>query len=304
MKNFIKATEIWIPDETYTQLTLRNGEYGEHETLESATQKMTFAYNEGLPGKVWAEGHPVILTDLKASFFQRTELALSLGLTSAIAMPIFKGEYLSAVLVFFCGDSEEHAGAIEVWRATPNRVHEMELINGYYGTMVEFEWISKRIKIMKGQGLPGTVWKREAPVIMNSLGKSESFIRAKKAAKEGLTTALGLPAGMRTKDGYVITFLTDKGTPIARQIEIWSTDENDTLKFIEGYSAAEVDLAALYEEVTFTKENSLIGQTWKQGRPLLSKNCKSDYAPENCNCILTLPILQDGFCFEIIAFYY
>lgn len=305
MNNFIKATEIWIPDAGFTKLSLKNGEYGENEELESVSQEMTFAYDEGLPGKAWAQRHPIILTDLEGSYFKRTELVMSLGLTSAIAMPIFTGEYLRAVVVFFCGSSEAHAGAIEVWRATPDRVHEMELVNGYYGTMKDFEWISKRIKIMKGQGLPGKVWKSEAPVMMGDLRKSATFMRSAKAVKEGITTAFGIPAWIDPSEGYTMTFLSAKGTPIARRFEIWKTDHEDgTVHFVDGYSHGEIDLVSQYEGVTFSKKDSLLGKTWKLGRPLLSKNFETEYAPKDCNYVLTLPIIQYGICESVIAFYY
>jgi hypothetical protein len=305
MNNFIKATEIWIPDPGFTKLSLKNGEYGENEELESVSQGMTFAYDEGLPGKAWAQRHPIILTDLEGSFFKRTELVMSLGLTAAIAMPIFAGEYLRAVVVFFCGSSEAHAGAIEVWRATPDRVHEMELVNGYYGTMADFEWISRRTKIMKGQGLPGSVWKRESPVMMGDLRESATFMRSAKAVKEGITTAFGIPAWIDPSDGYVMTFLSAKGTPIARRFEIWETNhEDETLHFVDGYSHGKIDLVSQYEEVAFAKEDSLLGKTWTLGRPLLSENFETVYAPKDCNYVLTLPIIQYGICKTVIAFYY
>jgi hypothetical protein len=305
MNNFIKATEIWIPNETQTTLTLQSGLYGENAELEAYSQNLTFAYNDGLPGKAWAKGHPIVLTNLEESFFKRTEIVMSLGLTCAIAMPIFAGEYLRAVVVFLCGDSNEHAGAIEVWRATPDRVKEMELVNGYYGTMEDFAWISKSIKIMKGQGLPGGVWKSGEPVIMQNLGESATFMRAKKALKEGITTALALPAWTDESQGYVMTFLSAKGTPIARRFEIWQPNhETQTLGFRDGYSHGDVDLSALYSDMELAKEDSIMGETWKRGLPILSKNEASEYAPKESEYMLTLPIIQDGLCRAIIAFYY
>jgi hypothetical protein len=235
MENFIKATEIWVPNEGKTELTLQSGLYEDKKELEEYSKTISFAYNDGLPGKAWALKQPIVLTNLEESFFQRTELVQSLGLTCAIAMPIFTGEYLKAVVVFLCGDDKEHAGAIEVWRASRDRRKEMELVNGYYGTMEDFAWISKSIKIMKGQGLPGNVWKSKEPIIMKNLGESATFMRAKKAAKEGITTALAIPAWVEEEDGYVMTFLSAKGTPIARRFEIWvPNSETRTLHFKDG----------------------------------------------------------------------
>ena len=116
--------------------------------------------------------HPIVLNKLDGSFFKRTELANKINITAAIAMPIFAGQYLQSVVVFLCGDNEEQSGAIELWHASPDRLNEMALVEGYYGTMEEFEWISRNIKIMKSQGLPGSVWKTKMPLIMKNLGES------------------------------------------------------------------------------------------------------------------------------------
>ncbi len=305
MSNFIKATEIWIPNENQTALTLHSGLYGENIELELYSKNIVFYYNYGLPGKAWAMGHPIVLTDLEESFFKRTDIVKELGLTSAIAMPIFAGEYLRAVVVFLCGDSEEHAGAIELWRASPDRIKEMELVNGYYGTMEEFAWISKSIKIMKGQGLPGNAWKNSAPLIMKNLGESATFMRAKKAHKEGITTALAIPAWIDESDGYIMTFLSAKGTPIARRFEIWYPDHKDgTLHFQDGYSHGDVNLDELYDGVVIQKEESLLGESWRRGLPLLNKNSQEEHEPKDCDYTLVIPVIQNGFCQALIRFYY
>ncbi len=46
---------------------------------------------------------------------------------------------------------------------------------------------------LKGEGLPGIVWKGEKPVIWEDLGNSTSFKRHKAAKKAGLLAGLGLP---------------------------------------------------------------------------------------------------------------
>jgi len=304
MKNFIKATEIWVPNSDKTELFLESGVYGENKELETYSKDMIFKYNDGLPGKAWAKKQPIILTDLSESFFKRTEIVTSLGLTCAIAMPIFNGAYLNAVVVFFCGDSEDHAGAIEVWKASVDRINEMELINGYYGTMEEFAWISKSIKIMKGQGLPGNVWKNKQPIIMN-LSESATFMRSKKAIKEGITTALGIPAWVDEEDGFVMTFLSAKGTPIARRFEIWiPNEETRTLSFSTGYTHGDKDLKALYSNVNLEKDTSIIGHTWKRGMPILTQLKNNPYAPKDCDNILSIPVIQNGYCKAVIAFYF
>ena len=116
MKTFIRVVELWVPDRTRTKLEfggcLCSAEYSEFKAV---SENALFAYDEGLPGKAWASGHPVILTKFANSYFKRTDEAVEAGLTCGVALPVFAGEFLMAVMVLFCGDDEKHVGAIELW---------------------------------------------------------------------------------------------------------------------------------------------------------------------------------------------
>ncbi len=120
MKTFIKVAEIWIPGKDRTQLELDSGAYGGLEDFKTASEQTRFNYYEGVPGTAWALGHPVVVKEFTHSCFKRTEAAKKAGLTCAIGIPVFSGEFLMAVVVFLCGDDEEHAGAIEVWGNDPD----------------------------------------------------------------------------------------------------------------------------------------------------------------------------------------
>lgn len=303
MKHFIKATEIWEFNSDKTELILSKGIYENIQEFEEKSVDFSFKYNEGLPGKAWAQKHPIVLNKLEGSFFKRIDLANKINITAAIAMPIFAGEYLQSVVVFLCGDCEEHAGAIELWHANPDRKKEMALVEGYYGTMEEFEWISRNIKIMKSQGLPGTVWNSKMPLMMNDLGKTATFMRASKASKAGITTALGIPAWIDEKDGYVMTFLSGKNTPIARRFEIWLPSE-DGLVFDDGYSIGDIDLPEVHKDTKYKKNESILGRVWETGHPILTNKSDMSAAPGEYDAVLVLPILQYGFFKAAIVFYY
>lgn len=303
MKHFIKATEIWELNSFKTELVLTKGIYGNFKEFEEKSSEYSFKYNEGLPGQAWAKKHPIIITNLEDSVFQRTQIANKINITAAIAMPIFIGEYLQAVVVFLCGDCEEHSGAIELWHANPNRRNEMALVDGYYGTMEEFEWISRNIKIMKSQGLPGGVWKNKMPVIMKNLGESATFMRASKAAKVGITTALAIPTWIDEEDGYVMTFLSGKNTPIARRFEIW-IPSNDELKFLDGYSIGDIDLFETHRTTTYKKNSSILGKVWETGHPILSNYSDMKGVPGEYDAVLVIPVLEKGFFKAAIVFYY
>ena len=82
MKTFIRVVELWVPDRTRTRLEfggcLGSEEYSEFKAV---SENALFAYDEGLPGKAWASGHPVILTEFANSYFKRTDEAIEAGLT-------------------------------------------------------------------------------------------------------------------------------------------------------------------------------------------------------------------------------
>lgn len=215
-RTFISVTEIWVP--TDGVLTLASGDYGDLANFASISGRESFAKGEGLPGKAWAEARPVVLKKFEGSYFKRTEAAKEAGLTCAIAVPIFDGADLKAVLVVLCSDDDDRVGAIEVWGGEDDI---LTLSDGYYGAAKHFEWVSQHTQFPRGQGLPGGVWASQTPILMRDLGAGYSFIRSESAGKAGLTTGLGLPVPVPGDTPYVLSLLSARGTPIARRFEMW-----------------------------------------------------------------------------------
>ncbi|TAK77135.1 MAG: GAF domain-containing protein, partial [Aquabacterium sp.] len=110
---FIQIVEVWTPTADRCALELHGGLFGEHEAFKAISRKLYFGYGEGLPGRAWAERRPVIFTDLQQAGFVRRVAARRDALTCAVGLPIFAGDYLLAVLAFFCGADEQRVGAIE-----------------------------------------------------------------------------------------------------------------------------------------------------------------------------------------------
>ena len=215
-KTFIQVAEIWVPEgET---LVHGGGSYGDLAAFEAASRRESFAKGQGLPGKAWAEARPVVLKGFDGSYFKRTEAATEAGLTSAVAIPVFAGKTLKAVLVVLCGDDENRTGAIEIWKEAEGL---LMLDDGYYGAAKHFEWVSQHTHFPAGQGLPGGVWASSTPILMRDLGSGYRFIRADSAGKAGLTTGLGVPIPVPGGASYVLTLLSARGTPIARRFELW-----------------------------------------------------------------------------------
>ena len=215
---FILATEVWVPGPSGDVLLRSDGIYGPLKPFEATAEDHGFARGEGLPGRAWKEGRPIVLTDLSGPGFLRTAPAGEAGLAAAVAIPVFSGAALKGVLVLFCGRDDAHVGAIEVWRGTGDR---MTLDAGFYGAAPAFREVSEQTAFAPGQGLPGGVWAAGAPMLMRDLGASAGFVRSAAARAAGLTTGLGLPVATPSGESFVLTLLSGRATPIARRFEIW-----------------------------------------------------------------------------------
>ena len=215
-QTFVAVSEVWVPKGE--RLVHGGGDYGALEGFEAASRRESFGLGEGLPGKAWAERRPVVLKSFDGSYFKRTEAARDAGLTAAVAIPVFAGEALRAVLVVLCAGDDDHIGAIEVWADDDGT---LSLEDGYYGAAGHFEWVSRRTSFPRGQGLPGAVLASGAPILMRDLGSGYRFVRAEAAGKAGLTTGLGIPVLAPGGPARVVTLLSARGTPIARRFEIW-----------------------------------------------------------------------------------
>ena len=222
MKTFIRVIETWVPDAMGTLLEFGAGLYGSARRFGAVSKGMCFGRGEGLPGQAWERGRPIVLKQLEGSYFRRTQAASAEGLTSAIALPIFAGAQLKAVMVIFCGDDEGEAGAIELWRNDPAESTDLELDEGYYGDTAEvFEFISRQTSFRKGTGLPGLAWESALPVFMPDLGKGTRFLRSDSAEKVGINRGFALPCTSTDRANYVMCFLSARATPIVRRFETW-----------------------------------------------------------------------------------
>lgn len=310
MKTFLKATEFWLPSADNATLQFGGGTYDMDAPFRNITERLRFQYDQGLPGKAWAAGHPILLTEFEGSYFLRSEAAKRAGITTGIAMPIFAGEILLAVVVFFCGDDEECVGSMEIWHSDLERSYDLELADGYFGSLDHFEFISRRTALRKGVGLPGIAWENSMPLIMNDLGHSQRFIRSEEALKAGITTGLALPIqGLDPHQVYLMAFLSARNTPLARQIEIW-VPSYTSLIFQSGYSADGRDLFSRYDGALLDKGIGAIGRAWLTGRPqIVQKIAMSDSDEEyslqafGFKHVVAIPILENAKVTSVVALY-
>jgi PAS domain S-box-containing protein len=70
--------------------------------LQEDTRVRTFLRGEGLPGRVWRSGEPVVVEDLSADpIFLRAQAARDDGLRTAVAFPMLRGDTLLGVFELF-----------------------------------------------------------------------------------------------------------------------------------------------------------------------------------------------------------
>lgn len=222
MNTFIRVAEIWVPDAEGHLLEFGGGVYDNAPDFGAASRAMCFGRGEGLPGRVWEAGRPILLKDLQGGYFQRSAAARAAGLACAVAFPVFAGERLKAVVVLFCGDGAGQSGAIELWRNDPRVTTDMTLLDGVYGAQdAAFEAASRQTYLPRGTGLPGLAWQRQASVFMDGLSESSKFVRAGEAAGTALRNGFAIPCPVPTNETYVLAFLSALETPIATRIESW-----------------------------------------------------------------------------------
>ncbi|QHQ36859.1 GAF domain-containing protein [Algicella marina] len=289
-KTFIRVTEVWVPDEADGRLKRAGGLYGDLTEFEAVSGKEIFALGEGLPGKAWAEQKPIVLKGFRGSYFKRTDAAEAAGLTAGIAMPVFAGSRLTAVVTFLFGDDSEHVGAVEVWAPGEDPSGPLALQDGYFGTADHFAWISRHTRFPKGMGLPGKTWESGRPKLFHDLGISHRFLRSDSAADAGMTAGLGLPVSAPSGDTHIVTLLSALGTPIARQFEIWSLTGDGYFTVSDGVPDR------LPPSARVTPGEGILGTVAATGVPVATG--------EPGSAIVAIPIHRNGKVTDIAAWYF
>ena len=300
IRTFVSVAEVWVPYDG--KLILKEGNYGALDDFAAASQSESFAFGEGLPGKAWADAKPTVLKTMSGSYFKRLQPAQAADLTSGVAIPVFAGAELRAVLVVLCSDDNERVGAIEVWCQVNGM---MVLDDGYYGAAKHFEWVSQHTHFPRGQGLPGGVWAAATPMLFRDLGSGYRFVRADSAGKAGLTNGLGIPVPVPGSEAYVLTLLSARGTPIANRFEIWDAR---SAKVGSTNKAVLIDGICANEGVLWDDENprmadaykGIVGKVLASGIPAVEYKSAGTFGYDS---VVALPIHQSGELSHIVAWY-
>jgi hypothetical protein len=310
VKTFVRVAEVWVPSADGTLLELAGGLFDAAPSFGALSRTLCFGRAEGLPGRAWDEGRPVMLHRLEDSIFRRGEAARAAGLTCAVALPTFVGETLTSVVVLLCGDDEADIGAIELWHNDPRLTSDLTLAEGYFGaTAPELEALSRDGSLPRGAGAPGLAWQRDAAVFIDNVATSPQFLRAQTASHAGIVRALALPCSVRVNETWVLSLLSSAGRPIARRIESWLPTELGThLQRAHGHcevrgripaNGAGPDSAESPLETAW-----LTGAAQVAGRDAVRRLHERDMAATAFSGMLAIPVVSEGAVSEVVALYF
>lgn len=227
LRSPVQGAELWVPKGEH--LVLSAGAYGPHTEFARVSARSRFRRGEGLPGAIWATERALAWRDLKTHFV-RAELAATAGIDAALGFPWFVGRELVGVITFLLTASTGAAAAVEIW----NHDDTIEVLRhggGLYAHAEEFERVSKLVQFPYAAGLPGLVWSRGVPVVLDDVRASSEFVRAGLSARAGLKRAVGLPIYRERRIVHVLTMLGAESRPFVRAFELFTqTEEGFTSK--------------------------------------------------------------------------
>jgi len=185
--------EIWSPTAVGTALELRAGSYRGAEAFGVASQAITFASGEGLPGSVWANGAPVILPDLAmAATFARKEAAIAAGLVAGFDIAVFQGTTLVDVVILLSPQTLALSKVFEIW-LPDTRPLVAELRRDYDDILEEWRLVNSVTSFTQVESSPGQNWPAQALMILQGLADPAAFMRTEAAVRAGLVAGLEIP---------------------------------------------------------------------------------------------------------------
>lgn len=314
---FIQAAELWLPSDDRSLLEFAGGAFGSAKRFAALSRSMCFGRGEGLPGRAWDDGKPVLLHDFVGTGFRRTDAAHAAGFTCAIALPYFARDVIAGVLVLFCSHDPVQVSALELWHHNPRVTLDMTLADGAYGSGAHsFESISRDTYLPRGVGLPGLAWQRGEAVFIEDLASVPGrFLRSEEAVKAGLQRGLAVPVGSRLDDCHVVTFLAGASLPLARRIERWVGDATGAqlsrdFAFSELHGGRSTVAAKLPISPSASGSVASIAKAWVGGVPVISEQPTAEEgapaaaaAAIGSDALIAVPVVWDGVVSEVVVLY-
>jgi len=116
--------EVWHVDPERNELRLSSGFFGKWDEFRRITALTRFRKGEGLPGRVWDTGRPVLFEDLSQSrAFLRAEAAQSVGLQCGLGLPVRYASG-SGVIAMLSSQLSPMGRSIDIWKVTGSAAPE------------------------------------------------------------------------------------------------------------------------------------------------------------------------------------
>lgn len=245
-RNIVKQVDVYRPDADGERLWLQGAD------------GVGCALGEGLVGRAWQEGVPVI---------ESTD-----DQTMAVAIPCLQADACRGAVVLHCEVAEDLRGAFEVWLR--NDRGELGLASQWHAGLERLARITQYIKFPRNAGLPGRVWDDRFPRVLGALQDSKHFIRVSAARSEKLISAIGIPFMRRPPelDGTLL-ILNAQDSPIAKAMEVWARDlETGQLKIVSADYGPYATLAAESRSLVFPKGEGIAGRVFGDSAPFASND--------------------------------
>ncbi len=150
----IGVLEVWQPIGRYRELNLTSGYFGQLDRFQNVSSFVRFEKGMGLPGQVWAFGHAIIHDDLRNHpGFLRAAGASADALTTAIGIPVVRGDFIATV-VLISSKTTPLARGFEVWTAGEDT---FELQACSYAETNDSIALAEGTRVRSGTGVLGQV---------------------------------------------------------------------------------------------------------------------------------------------------
>jgi hypothetical protein len=314
MDTLIRVAEVWVPSDDGLLLELGGGLYRQAPAFGAHSRAMCFGRGEGLPGRAWDLGRPVLLPTLDPAVFRRAAAAKRAGLASGLAMPVFRDGALTCVVLLLCGAGSQHRGAIELWHNDPRVTGDLRLADGSFAEQASaLEAETRDGFLPRGAGLPGRTWQRGASVFVDDLLQSRHFLRSQTAAAAGIVRALSMPCSVADEHIWVVNLMASAEVPVARRVESWiaADDGSKALRRGAGHCEQRGRLAEASLSPPTTMSPPGISRAWFTGVAQAVDDLAgctepplADALADGLQAVLAIPVIADGGVSEVVALYF
>ena len=123
----------------------------------------------------------------------RRRLALQYEVTRILTESVDFLESVRRILQVTCRGLEWDAGALWTIDHDEQVLRCVDFYAASPATVTEFENLTRRIALKKGEGLPGRIWEKGMPDRIDYIAEDSNFPRAAVARQEGINSGFGFP---------------------------------------------------------------------------------------------------------------